>query len=88
VYDLFAAATIVSIGDGKETLFRESAWPNGMRPKDALPLIYGLSKKKKSTVSKALGNAFWVSQINIQGGLNPTHYPICQIFGDVLTSSI
>jgi hypothetical protein len=71
--DLFAAATTVNVGDGKRASFWEDSWLEGVRPRDVAPLIFGLSKKRKCTVSKALENDFWVSQINIQDGLHVDH---------------
>jgi hypothetical protein len=71
--DLFAAATTVNVGDGKRASFWEDAWLHGVRPRDVAPLIFGLSKKRKCSVSKALENDFWVSQINIQDGLRVDH---------------
>jgi hypothetical protein len=35
--DLFAAATKVTIGNGKKAPFWEASWINGMRPKDISP---------------------------------------------------
>jgi hypothetical protein len=72
-HDLFAAATKVTIGDGNKALFWEAAWIDGMRPKDFAPLLFARSKKKKCTVHKALGNDFWVSQINTHDGLSFDH---------------
>ena len=71
--DLFAAATKVAIGNGKNALFWEAPWLDGLRPKDLAPLIYDRSNKKKSTVKKALENNFWVAQINTHDGLSLDH---------------
>jgi hypothetical protein len=67
--DNLAAATKITVGDGRKALFWEAAWLNGMRARDLAPLILELSKKKKCMVSKALQNDFWVSQINSLNGL-------------------
>jgi hypothetical protein len=58
-----------------------------MRPKDIAPLIFELSKKKKCVVHMALGNNFWVSQINTQGGLSLEHidqfYKLWEMLSDI-----
>jgi hypothetical protein len=56
--ELFGAATCVTIGNGKKTLFWEAAWLDGMRPKDVAPLIFKLSQRKNTTVCKALDQDF------------------------------
>lgn len=71
--DLFAAATKVTIGDGKKASFWEDPWLNGRRPKDIAPLIYKGSKRRKCTVNKALDNDSWTSNINTQDGLSLDH---------------
>jgi hypothetical protein len=72
-HDIFEAATKVTIGNGKRALFWELSWLDGMRPKDIAPLIFDISKKKKCLISKAMDTEFWISQINIQGGLTVEH---------------
>lgn len=71
--DIFAAATMVHIGDGCSASFWNSSWLDGIRPKDIAPALYDISKKKTCTVQKALLNNFWVSQINTQHGLSLGH---------------
>ena len=63
----------MTIGNGEKALFWEDALLNGIRPKDIAPLIFDLSKKKKSTVKKALQEDFWVSQIYMRDGLTINH---------------
>jgi hypothetical protein len=57
----------------EKTLFLESTWVHGARPKDIAPLIFDLSKRKICTVAKALEEDFWVTQINHDGGLSLEH---------------
>jgi hypothetical protein len=71
--ELFAAATKVNIGDRKKVSFWEASWLYGRRPMDIAPLIFESSKRKKSSVYKAMEGDFWVSQINIQHGLSLDH---------------
>jgi hypothetical protein len=72
-YNKFIVATKVTIGNGDKTLFWDSSWLDGRRPKDIAPLIYNISKKKNSTVRKALQDNLWTSQINLQNGLTIEH---------------
>jgi hypothetical protein len=68
---LFAAAMTVTIENGEKAMFWEGL--NGMRSKDIAPMIFELAKRRRCTVKKALKNEFWVSHINIQGGLSVEH---------------
>jgi hypothetical protein len=80
-HELLGAATCVTIGNGKQALFWEAAWLEGLRPKDVAPLIFKLSKRKKITICKALEDDFWVSKINIQEGLNVCHlHQFCKLW--------
>jgi len=71
--ELFAAATRMTIGNGKKGSFWESSWLDGLRPKDVAPQIFELSKKKNVKVDKALENDFWITQINMQDGFSVQH---------------
>jgi hypothetical protein len=71
--NLFAAATKVTVGNGKKALFWEAAWLEGAWPKGIAPLIFDISKKKKSTVRDVLENNLWVPNGNIQGGITTQH---------------
>ena len=44
--DLFAAATVVTIGNGEKACFWESAWLHGRRPKDLAPLQRPIKEEK------------------------------------------
>jgi hypothetical protein len=72
-HDLFAAATVVNIGNGEKALFWESAWLNGMRPKDWAPKLFDIARRRKCTVKKALENDLWVASINTRQGLTIEH---------------
>jgi hypothetical protein len=43
---LFAASTKITVGDGNTTRFWYSVWIDGRKPKDLMPLVYAISKKK------------------------------------------
>ncbi|WVZ55767.1 hypothetical protein U9M48_006389 [Paspalum notatum var. saurae] len=47
---LFAAATSISIGNGKKISFWHSGWLQGQRPCDFAPRLYAISKNKKRVV--------------------------------------
>ena len=57
---LFAAATSVRVGDGKSSLFWESAWLRGMTPRDTFPLTYSISNGKNRSIHEALSNNRWI----------------------------
>ena len=71
--NIFAAATNVLLGNGIRASFWESAWLDGMRPKDIAPKIFDLSKRRGCSVQKALDNNFWVSQVKTDGITSATH---------------
>ena len=71
--NLFAAATRITLGDGKTAKFWFSAWLFGEAPKDIAPTIFASSLHKKQTVFSALQNGRWVQDINLTTGLSVTH---------------
>jgi hypothetical protein len=71
--ELFAAATKISIGNGKKAIFWEDPWLDGKRPKDIAPLVYKISQGKRCSVGKALDANFWISKINTNDGLTLEH---------------
>lgn len=66
-------AAAVYIGDRCKACFWNSSWLDGVRPKDIAPRIFDISKKKTSTVHKALLNNFWVTQIDTHHDLSLAH---------------
>ncbi|WVZ69500.1 hypothetical protein U9M48_018274 [Paspalum notatum var. saurae] len=61
---LFAAATSVTVGDGKSTLFWESTWLRGLRPRDIYPKIFSISRRKNRSNQEALSNNNWIKDLN------------------------
>jgi hypothetical protein len=59
---LFVAATSIMVGDGKSSLFWESAWQRGMRLTDTYPLIYAISRGR--SIHEALSNNQWIQDLN------------------------
>ncbi|WVZ64896.1 hypothetical protein U9M48_014346 [Paspalum notatum var. saurae] len=63
---LFAAATIITIGDGTKASFWHCTWVEGQRPKDIAPDIFAASRDRKLSVREALTDNAWVSRIDLQ----------------------
>ena len=72
--NLFAAATRITLGDGKTAKFWLSAWLFGEAPKDVAPCIFASSVRKNRTVSSALQNGRWVQDINLTAGFSALHF--------------
>lgn len=60
---LFAAATRVSVRNGKLASFWKSSWLNGQTPRQLFPHLYKHSKRKNRTVAAALNDDKWVLDI-------------------------
>lgn len=60
---LFAAATKVTVLNGKKTSFWKSSWLNGQPPSELFPLLFKHSKRKNKTVAQALRMNSWVKDI-------------------------
>jgi len=63
---LFAAATTITIGDGRKTKFWDSAWMQGRRPRDVAPSLFEISKRKNRTLHEALHANTWIRDIDLQ----------------------
>ena len=61
--DLFAASTVVAIGNGQIAAFWTSSWAHGNTPKNLAPTLFKKAKRKKITVSQALKGNKWISHI-------------------------
>jgi hypothetical protein len=62
-HELFAASTVVWIGNGKTARFWSSSWMNGSALKSLAPGLYKKSKRKKLSVYKALKRNRWITHI-------------------------
>jgi hypothetical protein len=62
---LLNAATTITVGNGEMARFWESAWLQGLAPKQIASSIYAISKKKRRTVANATLNDVWVHDIDI-----------------------
>jgi hypothetical protein len=71
--NLFYNATTISISNGKIAPFWDSPWLEGDKPKDIAPLIFEISKKKKSTVAQALHCNSWIKSIKMDANLTVHH---------------
>jgi hypothetical protein len=62
---LFNSATTITVGNGELARFWDSAWLQGLAPKQIAPSIYAISKKRGRTVANATLNDAWVLDIDI-----------------------
>jgi hypothetical protein len=60
---LFAAATRVTIHDGRKAYFWHSSWIDGQTPASLFPLLFRHSRRKNRTVREAVLNGKWISDI-------------------------
>jgi hypothetical protein len=82
---LFAAATSVRVGDGKSSLFWESAWLRGMTPRDTFPLTYSISNGKNRSIHEALSNNRWIQDLHFNhNDFSAAHiHEYCQLWCEV-----
>ena len=71
--DLFYAATIITIGDGRTANFWQSPWLHGQKPKSVAPTIFAISTTKNFTVNKGITNEFCITNINMAEGITTQH---------------
>lgn len=62
--ELFAASTVVMIGDGKTAKFWTSSWADGRTPMSFAPTLLKKAKRKKLSVWNALQKNRWMSHIS------------------------
>lgn len=60
---MFAASTVVIVGDGKLARFWTLSWIGGRTPKAMAPSLFKKSKRKNLTVQKALIDNRWISHV-------------------------
>ncbi|WVZ76863.1 hypothetical protein U9M48_024789 [Paspalum notatum var. saurae] len=82
---LFAAATSITVGDGKSTLFWESTWLRGLRPRDIYPKIFSISRRKNRSIQEALSNNNWIHDLNFHNEeISAAHLQeYCQLWAEV-----
>uniref|UniRef100_J3KZ08 non-specific serine/threonine protein kinase n=1 Tax=Oryza brachyantha TaxID=4533 RepID=J3KZ08_ORYBR len=61
--EIFAASTIVTLGDGRKASFWGSTWASATSLKKLVPNLYKHSKRKNMTVSEALEDDRWIDDI-------------------------
>ncbi|XP_010240795.1 uncharacterized protein LOC104585565 [Brachypodium distachyon] len=61
--DLFAAATRVSVGDGKMAIFWHSNWIGGLPLRLTFPLLFARSRRKSWSVADALRGHLWIRDL-------------------------
>lgn len=62
---LFAATTQITIGDGRTVRFWDSAWIDGQRPKNLMPLAFAISKKRKKSLRQGIKNDAWIDDLDL-----------------------
>jgi hypothetical protein len=62
---LFAATTLISVGDRTKVSFWKVAWAQGLRPKDIAPLIFNVPQRKNNSLSEAMLNHTWIRDLNL-----------------------
>lgn len=60
---LFAAATRVTVRNGRKASFWKSSWLHGKAPAYLFPSLYKHSKRKNRTVREALTGDVWIRDI-------------------------
>jgi hypothetical protein len=71
----FAAATKITIGDGKKTSFWYGTWIQGQRLKDIAPNLFKISKRNNRSLYVATQNQNWIKDLNLQHrGFNAQHF--------------
>jgi hypothetical protein len=60
---LFAAATRVTVHNGKSAKFWTSSWVEGMAPATMFPDLFKHSRRKNRCVAEALENEIWIRDI-------------------------
>lgn len=60
---MFAASTLVTLGDGKTATFWSSSWVQGNTLKNTKPLLFKKAKRKNISVQKALQDNKWIAHI-------------------------
>jgi hypothetical protein len=70
---LFAACTMITLGNRQKTAFWNSAWLAGQRPKDLAPLLFAKTRRKKHIVAEALQGSSWIRDLKIREGFTTAH---------------
>lgn len=60
---LFFASTNITIGDGKNTPFREARWLHGTAPKEIAPNLHQAARFKHRTASSEITNRRWIANL-------------------------
>jgi hypothetical protein len=71
--EIFYAATIITVGNGRKTPFWHAPWLGGKRPIDIAPLIFDSSKRKNWKVAQALHDNAWVRKIDFHQDFSFDH---------------
>lgn len=72
-YALFYACSRITMGNRLRVNFWEAPWFNGMSPREIIPSIYDISRRKSKSVHKALQDNAWIQDIDIHATLMVKH---------------
>jgi hypothetical protein len=62
---LFAAATRVTVRNGKTARFWTSTWASGTTLASMFPLLFKHSRRKNRIVANAMANETWISDLSM-----------------------
>nr|ABA94305.1 retrotransposon protein, putative, LINE subclass [Oryza sativa Japonica Group] len=66
--DITGGKCKITVGDGNMTRFWDSAWIDGRRPKDLMPLVYAISKNRKKSLHQGKEDDAWVHDLIFDAG--------------------
>jgi mannosylglycoprotein endo-beta-mannosidase len=71
--ELFATATVITLGDGSIAKFWSDRWLQGMAPRELAPALYMIAARKNRSVQQALANDKWL--LDLRHGLTTDVLP-------------
>jgi hypothetical protein len=71
--EIFYAATITTLGNGRKTPFWHAPWLHGAMPKDIAPKIYEICKRKNWKVAQALHEDEWIKKLSAEATISIEH---------------
>jgi hypothetical protein len=71
--EIFYAATIIALGNGRKTSFWHAPWLNGLMPKDIAPKLFEICKRKNWKVAQALHEGAWIKNLTTEATLSIDH---------------
>ncbi|XP_071685314.1 uncharacterized protein [Lolium perenne] len=72
--EIFYAATMITLGNGKKTPFWQAPWLHGRKLIDIAHVIYAVSKRKNWKVSHAMNGEAWIRKITLDASFSLDHF--------------